>query len=61
MRTHPVILCNMEFHNLVNNAYLSLSSAVDWEFFSLGEEYFLVVANSFNGESYSLNSILYRY
>lgn len=42
-------------------AFLSLSSAVDWEFFSLGEEYFLVVANSFNGESYSLNSILYRY
>ncbi|XP_006798471.1 thrombospondin-type laminin G domain and EAR repeat-containing protein-like [Neolamprologus brichardi] len=36
-------------------------SAVDWEFFSLGQEYFLVVANSFNGESYSLNSILYRW
>ncbi|XP_041827115.1 thrombospondin-type laminin G domain and EAR repeat-containing protein-like [Melanotaenia boesemani] len=36
-------------------------SAVDWEFFSLGEEYFLVVANSYNGESYSLNSILYRW
>ncbi|MED6267720.1 hypothetical protein CHARACLAT_014949 [Characodon lateralis] len=36
-------------------------SAVDWEFFSLREEYFLVVANSYNGESYSLNSILYRW
>lgn len=36
-------------------------SAVDWEFFRLGEECFLVVANSFNGESYSLNSILYRW
>uniref|UniRef100_A0A146ZKE6 Thrombospondin type laminin G domain and EAR repeats n=1 Tax=Fundulus heteroclitus TaxID=8078 RepID=A0A146ZKE6_FUNHE len=36
-------------------------SAVDWEFFRLGEEYFLVVANSYNGESYSLNSILYRW
>ncbi|KAK9534348.1 hypothetical protein VZT92_009394 [Zoarces viviparus] len=36
-------------------------SAVDWEFFSLGEEYFLIVANSFNGESYSLNSVLYRW
>ncbi|XP_040055648.2 thrombospondin-type laminin G domain and EAR repeat-containing protein isoform X1 [Gasterosteus aculeatus] len=36
-------------------------SAVDWEFFSLGEEYFMIVANSFNGESYSLNSILYRW
>ncbi|XP_061699372.1 thrombospondin-type laminin G domain and EAR repeat-containing protein-like [Syngnathoides biaculeatus] len=36
-------------------------SAVDWEFFSLGGEHFLVVANSFNGESYSLNSVLYRW
>ncbi|CAG10357.1 unnamed protein product, partial [Tetraodon nigroviridis] len=36
-------------------------SAVDWEFFSLGENHFLIVANSFNGESYSLNSILYRW
>uniref|UniRef100_A0A8D3D6F5 Thrombospondin-like N-terminal domain-containing protein n=1 Tax=Scophthalmus maximus TaxID=52904 RepID=A0A8D3D6F5_SCOMX len=36
-------------------------SAVDWEFFSLGEEHFLIVANSYNGESYSLNSILYRW
>ncbi|CAG5866600.1 unnamed protein product [Menidia menidia] len=36
-------------------------SAVDWEFFSLKGEYFLVVANSYNGESYSLNSILYRW
>ncbi|XP_060939269.1 thrombospondin-type laminin G domain and EAR repeat-containing protein-like [Limanda limanda] len=36
-------------------------SAVDWEFFSLGEEHFLIVANSFNGESYSLNSVLYRW
>ncbi|XP_068195489.1 thrombospondin-type laminin G domain and EAR repeat-containing protein-like [Antennarius striatus] len=36
-------------------------SAVDWEFFSLGEDSFLVVANSFNGESYSLNSIIYRW
>ncbi|XP_038129273.1 thrombospondin-type laminin G domain and EAR repeat-containing protein-like [Cyprinodon tularosa] len=36
-------------------------SALDWEFFSLREEYFLVVANSYNGESYSLNSILYRW
>ncbi|XP_055015652.1 thrombospondin-type laminin G domain and EAR repeat-containing protein-like [Boleophthalmus pectinirostris] len=36
-------------------------SAVDWEFFSLGEQYFLVVANSFSGETYSLNSVLYRW
>lgn len=49
-------ICSLSPHT-----FLFLSSAVDWEFFSLGQEYFLVVANSFNGESYSLNSILYRY
>lgn len=46
---------------VIAECLLCLSSAVDWEFFSLGENHFLIVANSFNGESYSLNSILYRY
>ncbi|XP_030638704.1 thrombospondin-type laminin G domain and EAR repeat-containing protein [Chanos chanos] len=36
-------------------------SAVDWEFFTLGDEHFLVVANSYDGASYSLNSIIYRW
>ncbi|KAF7214259.1 thrombospondin-type laminin G domain and EAR repeat-containing protein [Nothobranchius furzeri] len=36
-------------------------SAVDWEFFTLGDEKFLVVANSHDGSSYSLNSIVYRW
>ncbi|XP_067229307.1 thrombospondin-type laminin G domain and EAR repeat-containing protein isoform X2 [Chanodichthys erythropterus] len=36
-------------------------SAVDWEFFSLGDEHFLVVANSYDGSSYSLNSVIYRW
>uniref|UniRef100_A0A3P8SUB8 Thrombospondin type laminin G domain and EAR repeats n=1 Tax=Amphiprion percula TaxID=161767 RepID=A0A3P8SUB8_AMPPE len=31
-------------------------SAVDWEFFTVGDEKFLVVANSHDGNSYSLNS-----
>ncbi|XP_056670507.1 zinc finger protein 124-like isoform X5 [Monodelphis domestica] len=35
-------------------------SALDWEFFSVGEDNFLVVANSFDGESFSVNSIIYR-
>lgn len=35
-------------------------SAVDWEFFTIGEDNFLVVANSHDGVSYSLNSIIYR-
>ncbi|XP_041807244.1 thrombospondin-type laminin G domain and EAR repeat-containing protein-like [Chelmon rostratus] len=36
-------------------------SAVDWEFFTVGEEKFLVVANSHDGSSYSLNSVVYRW
>ncbi|XP_022073744.1 thrombospondin-type laminin G domain and EAR repeat-containing protein [Acanthochromis polyacanthus] len=36
-------------------------SAVDWEFFTVGDEKFLVVANSHDGNSYSLNSVIYRY
>uniref|UniRef100_A0A3Q4BND1 Uncharacterized protein n=1 Tax=Mola mola TaxID=94237 RepID=A0A3Q4BND1_MOLML len=36
-------------------------SAVDWEFFTIGEEKFLVVANSHDGISYSLNSVVYRW
>ncbi|CAK6974032.1 thrombospondin-type laminin G domain and EAR repeat-containing protein-like [Scomber scombrus] len=34
-------------------------SAVDWEFFTIGDEKFLVVANSHDGSSYSLNSVVY--
>uniref|UniRef100_G1T8U6 Thrombospondin type laminin G domain and EAR repeats n=1 Tax=Oryctolagus cuniculus TaxID=9986 RepID=G1T8U6_RABIT len=35
-------------------------SALDWEFFSVGEDYFLVVANSFDGSTFLVNSIIYR-
>lgn len=37
-----------------------LLSALDWEFFSVGEDHFLVVANSFDGNTFSVNSIIYR-
>ncbi|XP_030065493.1 thrombospondin-type laminin G domain and EAR repeat-containing protein [Microcaecilia unicolor] len=36
-------------------------SAVDWEFFSVGEDSFLVVANSFDGVSFAVNSVVYRW
>ncbi|XP_031414884.1 thrombospondin-type laminin G domain and EAR repeat-containing protein isoform X3 [Clupea harengus] len=36
-------------------------SAVDWEFFTIGDEKFLVVANSYDGTTYSLNSVIYRW
>ncbi|XP_069471944.1 thrombospondin-type laminin G domain and EAR repeat-containing protein isoform X2 [Ambystoma mexicanum] len=36
-------------------------SAVDWEFFSVGGDSFLVVANSFDGASFLVNSVIYRW
>ncbi|XP_062311724.1 thrombospondin-type laminin G domain and EAR repeat-containing protein-like [Osmerus eperlanus] len=45
----------IKFQDIVTN------SAVDWEFFTIGEEKFLVVANSHDGNSYSLNSVIYRW
>ncbi|XP_035167973.1 thrombospondin-type laminin G domain and EAR repeat-containing protein-like isoform X1 [Oxyura jamaicensis] len=36
-------------------------SALDWEFFSMGDDSFLVVANSFDGLTFSVNSIIYRW
>lgn len=38
-----------------------IPSALDWEFFSVGDDSFLVVANSFDGFTFSVNSIIYRY
>lgn len=39
----------------------SSPSALDWEFFSVGDDSFLVVANSFDGLTFAVNSIIYRY
>ncbi|XP_075363858.1 thrombospondin-type laminin G domain and EAR repeat-containing protein isoform X3 [Mycteria americana] len=38
-----------------------IPSALDWEFFSVGDDSFLVVANSFDGFTFSVNSIIYRW
>lgn len=46
--------------HLPPNACPSPCSALDWEFFSVGEDYFLVVANSFDGNTFSVNSVIYR-
>ncbi|XP_026992604.2 thrombospondin-type laminin G domain and EAR repeat-containing protein [Tachysurus fulvidraco] len=40
---------------------IATSSALDWEFFTVGDDKFLVVANSYDGASYSLNSVIYRW
>ncbi|XP_063743946.1 thrombospondin-type laminin G domain and EAR repeat-containing protein-like isoform X3 [Eleginops maclovinus] len=48
-------------HSFIRFQDILTHSAVDWEFFTVGEEKFLVVANSHDGSSYSLNSVLYRW
>ncbi|XP_030643409.1 thrombospondin-type laminin G domain and EAR repeat-containing protein [Chanos chanos] len=45
----------IKFQDILTN------SAVDWEFFTVGDEKFLVVANSYDGNSYSQNSVIYRW
>ncbi|KAM9804828.1 LOW QUALITY PROTEIN: thrombospondin-type laminin G domain and EAR repeat-containing protein-like [Neosynchiropus ocellatus] len=48
-------------HTFVRFQEILTHSAVDWEFFAAGDDRFLVVANSHDGSSYSLNSVLYRW
>uniref|UniRef100_A0A8C4Q7T2 Thrombospondin-type laminin G domain and EAR repeats a n=1 Tax=Eptatretus burgeri TaxID=7764 RepID=A0A8C4Q7T2_EPTBU len=36
-------------------------SATDWEFFTVGDDSFLIVANSFDGSSNMVDSIIYRW
>ncbi|XP_051564788.1 thrombospondin-type laminin G domain and EAR repeat-containing protein-like [Myxocyprinus asiaticus] len=40
---------------------IETNSALDWEYFTVGDDKFLVVANSYDGTSYSLNSVIYRW
>lgn len=47
--------------HLTHPSAFLLPSALDWEFFSVGDDAFLVVANSFDGITFSVNSIIYRY
>ncbi|KAK5889783.1 hypothetical protein CesoFtcFv8_013370 [Champsocephalus esox] len=48
-------------HSFIRFQDILTHSAVDWEFFTVGEEKFLIVANSHDGSSYSLNSVIYRW
>ncbi|XP_006636707.3 thrombospondin-type laminin G domain and EAR repeat-containing protein [Lepisosteus oculatus] len=52
---------NMTAQLFVKFQDITTYSAVDWEFFTLGEDKFLVVANSFDGTSFSVNSVIYRW
>ncbi|KAM4889460.1 thrombospondin-type laminin G domain and EAR repeat-containing protein [Thomomys bottae] len=52
---------NVTAQTFVKFQDISTCSALDWEFFSVGEDHFLVVANSFDGSSFSVNSIIYRW
>ncbi|XP_038132161.1 thrombospondin-type laminin G domain and EAR repeat-containing protein-like [Cyprinodon tularosa] len=52
---------NMLTQTFIHFQDIPTHSAVDWEFFTIGDEKFLVVANSHDGSSYSLNSVVYRW
>ncbi|XP_037380666.1 thrombospondin-type laminin G domain and EAR repeat-containing protein [Talpa occidentalis] len=52
---------NVSAQSFVKFQEIPTCSALDWEFFSVGDDYFLVVANSFNGSSFSVNSVIYRW
>ncbi|CAN0530183.1 unnamed protein product [Rangifer tarandus platyrhynchus] len=52
---------NVTAQTFVRFQEIRTCSALDWEFFSVGEDYFLVVANSFDGNTFSVNSIIYRW
>ncbi|XP_006060865.3 thrombospondin-type laminin G domain and EAR repeat-containing protein [Bubalus bubalis] len=52
---------NITAQTFVRFQEIRTCSALDWEFFSVGEDYFLVVANSFDGNTFSVNSIIYRW
>jgi hypothetical protein len=44
-----------EFQSIPTNG------AVDWEFFTVGDDAFLAVANAYNGSTYNINSTIYRW
>ncbi|XP_059955678.1 thrombospondin-type laminin G domain and EAR repeat-containing protein [Mesoplodon densirostris] len=52
---------NVTTQTFVRFQEIRTCSALDWEFFSVGEDSFLVVANSFDGNTFSVNSIIYRW
>ncbi|KAM8857464.1 thrombospondin-type laminin G domain and EAR repeat-containing protein-like [Synchiropus picturatus] len=52
---HPLTRTFIRFQEIPTH------SAVDWESFTVGEDRFLLVANSHDGSSYALNSVLYRW
>lgn len=55
LHQRPVMCINTE------HCVQCVRSALDWEFFTVGDDKFLVVANSYDGASYSLNSVIYRW
>lgn len=57
-KTHGPWICYTIFIHLF---LYSFCSALDWEFFTVGKDKFLVVANSYDGASYSINSVIYRW
>ncbi|XP_026127966.1 thrombospondin-type laminin G domain and EAR repeat-containing protein [Carassius auratus] len=52
---------SMASQTFVKFQEIETNSALDWEYFTVGDDKFLVVANSYDGNSYSLNSVIYRW
>ncbi|XP_063070688.1 thrombospondin-type laminin G domain and EAR repeat-containing protein-like [Engraulis encrasicolus] len=52
---------NMDLQRFIRFQDILTHTAVDWEFFTIGTQSFLVVANSYNGTSYTLKSVIYRW
>ncbi|MBN2443903.1 MAG: hypothetical protein JXJ04_21250 [Spirochaetales bacterium] len=44
-----------------NYQLIETHAAYDWEFFTIGENYFLIVANHYNGTTYNIDSELYQW
>jgi len=46
---------DIEFQNIIANG------ASDWEYFTIGTDHYLAVANAYNGTSYNINSKIYKW
>lgn len=57
--SHPLLSSFPSLQLFEVNQTLSTSGAYDWEFFSIGPYHFLVVANTFDGQTTTISSTVY--
>ncbi|RKZ67812.1 MAG: hypothetical protein DRQ48_09330, partial [Gammaproteobacteria bacterium] len=55
----------LQFDNVVYSDYrtqsIATSGAYSWEFFTIGTDHYLAVANYYNGSTYNINSVIYKW